>query len=843
MNRISLPVDAALPQILAELAQHGAITLASPPGSGKTTRVPAALLDALPTDGGGVVVLEPRRIAARAAARRVAAERGVRLGDEVGYEVRDDRRVSKSTRLRFVTEGVLVQRVLRDPFLEGVSVVVLDEFHERHVETDLALAMLREVRQEVREDLQIVVMSATLDVAPVRAFLAPCGHCEAEGTLHEVAVRHLGARDARRLDPEEVRAAVQQALAETGGDVLVFLPGMGEIRRVGAALVGLQRSGGTEVLPLHGSLPAAEQDAAIRPSAPGVRKVVLSTNVAESSLTIEGVTAVVDAGLARVLRHDPARGLDALRVERISLASAKQRAGRAGRTGPGVCYRLWSAGEERGMAEFDTAEIRRVDLAGPSLMIRAFAGRDPAAFGWFDPPDAAMLDRADELLRELGFVAPDGTATPSGRTAARVPLHPRLAKMMEEAGRRDCLAAAALVAAILDERDVRGRRQRTPDLESLFADVAEFERRGAKPHQAEALDLDPGAARAALRTRDRLLPRGQRGAATDAEAAALGCAVLAGFPDRVACRRERADGERGVWYGQLAGGRGVELRGPEFADVELLVALRVDDDRGGSWSRVSLALPIERPWLEAVFPGSVRTERVAEFDASRQQVYGITRTRFFGLTLEESPGGKVEPAEVEALLGTIVARDPLRHLGDARPVERFLGRLEWLRRAEGEDSDLPLLDGDAVGATLASLAPGRRSLRAFRDAPLLEALRGRLSHGQRTRLDREAPDRIELVNGRAVRVDYEPGPVLASRLQDFFGVCDTPRLAGGRVPVTLHLLAPNQRPVQITSDLASFWDSIYPKVRSELRNRYPKHAWPEDPRTAKPDRPRGRRRR
>ncbi len=823
MTAPELPVDAVLPRIVDELRDATALTIASPPGSGKTTRVPPVLLDLC---AGQVLVLEPRRIAARAAARRVASELGSQVGDLVGYEVRDDRKVRKHTRLRFLTEGVLVRRVIADPYLEGVDVVVLDEFHERHVETDLAIAMLREIRETVRPDLRIVVMSATLDVEPVRAFLEPCGHVDAEGRVHEVRIEYVD-RSSGDETLDRVRPAVARALDETRGDVLVFLPGMAEIRRAERDLAELARNRQLEVLPLHGSLDAAAQDRALQPAER--RKVVLATNVAESSLTIEGVTAVVDTGLVRQLRHDTARGLDVLRVERVSLASAAQRAGRAGRTGPGVCYRLWSRVDERGFPEFEPAEIRRIDLSGPSLMVREFAGRDPREFGWFETPDTAALERADDLLAQLGLVE-KGRITADGREAMRLPVHPRLGRMLCEAVRRDCAAAAAEIAALIQEREPW--RGRGADLATWWEAFAAAERGGFRRHECQALGIDVGAARSAARTRERLRKILRAGPGTE-DAMAVGCAVIAGFPDRVV--RCKGDGK-----GQLASGRGVVADDPAFADVGLLVALRVDDGRGGkSRSVLRLGLVVERDWLEEVYPDGLRVVHTAELTSGGQAV-AITRTMFFDLVLEEQRGGRADAAAIETMLADAVRSDPFRHLGDQRTLRRFLARLEWLRRAM-PSAELPAIGTEEVGEAAAQLAPGKRNLRDFRDAPVLDLLRSTLTRTQQELVRREAPDKVTLASGRELRVDYDPEPHIAARLQEFFGTPETPRLAGGAVPLQLQLLAPNGRPVQITSDLASFWQTIYPRVQSELRNRYPKHAWPDDPLRAKPDRP-GRRR-
>jgi len=450
-----LPIDDVLPTVVLALRKSTSLLLMAPPGSGKTTRVPPALLPLLGENGGEVVVLEPRRLAARAAAARVAQEMGAEVGGLVGYQVRGDVRAGRATRIRFVTEGVLVRQIVRDPFLEGVGAVCLDEFHERHLEGDLALAMLAEARATVRPDLKVCVMSATLDPAPLRAFLPDSSVVEADGRLFPVQVVHL---DRAADGPLEVtvRNMVEKALDETTGDVLVFLPGTGEIARCEEALQNLGRRRTVLVLPLHGRLEPAQQDRAIRPQ--DQRKVVLSTNVAESSLTIPGVTAVIDSGLARELRFDRGRGVDVLQLERISIASATQRAGRAGRTGPGRCYRLWTAAEERGMPARAVPEVQRIDLAGPSLLVRAFAGRDPAQFGWFERPPAEALAAADRLLADLGAVElRTGTLTPFGRLLLELPLHPRLGAVVQQGRQLRCAAAAATAAVLLSDVEQLGR--------------------------------------------------------------------------------------------------------------------------------------------------------------------------------------------------------------------------------------------------------------------------------------------------------------------------------------------------------------------------------------------------
>lgn len=843
MTLAPLPIDAVIPQLLAAVERCGAVVLTAPPGSGKTTRVPAALVD----HGldGEVWVLQPRRLAARAAARRVAFERNGRVGDEVGYQVRHDRQTSSGTRIRFVTEGVLLRKLLHDPFLPDVAAIVLDEFHERSLEADLTLAMLAEVRNTVREDLTVLVMSATLDPSPIVAFLEPCESVTAEGRLHDVHVEHVPvARAMGREDlPQSVRSAVSTALDATTGDVLVFLPGVGEIQRSLSALEDSSRRAGVAVLPLHGQLSPREQDAAIvRGSS---RKIVLATNVAETSITIEGVTAVVDSGLVRILRHDVGRGLDRLELQRISRASAEQRRGRAGRTGPGVCYRLWSVAEDRGLAPFEVPEIRRLDLAGVALQVRSFAARDPREFGWFEAPGAMALDLADDLLGMLGAVDARGI-TDVGKAMLRHPLHPRLARMMEEGSRRGCPHAAAEFAALLSERDLLSRRgdgrhrEKPADLFALRSTLLELEDAGFSNATARSLGVDVRAARAVAKARDQIA----RGAEADREGITqddLTKTLLAGYPDRVSKRTSEHETE-----GVMATGRGFRLTMRDHEDLgELLLALQVREsgDRTQSRSLVDLACPLREDWLDDVFPGAIRDEETADFHGVRGTVTAVRRRWFGRLVLEERTGGRVDPDRVHDLLAAQLREDPWRYLGAQKDLRAFLCRLAWLREQLPEGNFPAITDSDIADAAV-SLSAGMTRLSAIADVPVLDVLIHGLDREVQARLRTHAPERVTLPSGRQARIDYDSGPepFVAARLQEFFGLRETPSLAGGRVPLLLHLLAPNHRPVQITRDLASFWANVYPGVRSELRRRYPKHAWPEDPIAAQPEsRPRRRR--
>ncbi|MFM1871649.1 MAG: hypothetical protein RL398_1071 [Planctomycetota bacterium] len=817
-----LPIDDALPAVREAMRDATTLLLSAPPGSGKTTRVPPALLDLL-TAGQEIVVLEPRRLAARAAAARVAQELGCELGGLVGYQVRGDTKIGKATRIRFVTEGVLVRQLVRDPFLEGVGAVCLDEFHERHLEGDLALAMLAEAQATVREDLKLCVMSATLDAGPLRKFLAGAREVAADGRLYPVEVVHLGRRADEPLEVA-VRNAVERALDETAGDVLVFLPGTGEIQRCEGALDNLARRRGVLALPLHGRLEPAEQDRAIRPQ--DRRKVVLSTNVAESSLTIAGVTAVVDTGLARELRFDRGRGVDVLELERISLASATQRAGRAGRTGPGKCYRLWSLAEERGMAPQARPEVQRIDLCGPALLVRAFAGRDPLEFGWYEAPPREALHHADELLVLLGALDKRSKAlTRRGEALLDLPLHPRLGAVVLAGRELDCAVAAATAATLLSDVDRLGQG----DGADLHAAVDAFllaEERGFPDGLCREFASWPGQARQLRAARDRLLPRrSERDAGRDTSS--LARCLLAGFPDRVVARAQGGEARTGT----MVGGRGVTLP-PAVDGHDLAVALRLLETGRQQRSKAVLAAALERADLDA--SGNVATVVVAELDEQQGRVFARREVRYVDLPLTAARGGELPSGAAAELLQPLVAADPWRWLGEQKDFRRLLARIAWLA-ARMPDLALPAVDDAAVAAAAVLLLGEASDLRSLRDADVAGVFASTWTSEQRRALQQFAPDRIDLPSGRAAIVDYgaPAGPTVSARLQEFFGLPAVGALAGGRVPVVLELLAPNHRPVQVTTDLPSFWKNIYPDVRRELCRRYPRHSWPEDPLAAR----------
>jgi ATP-dependent helicase HrpB len=830
--RTPLPIDPVLPAVVTALQGGSAVVLRAPAGAGKTTRVPPALLDAGLAGNGRVVLLEPRRLAARAAARRIADERGGAVGDEIGYQVRFDRRSGPGTRIVAVTPGILLRQLLDDPFLETVGIVVFDEFHERGLENDLALGLVRLVQQTVRPDLRVVVMSATIATEPIAAYLGGCPVVSGEGRLYPVEIVYQPRPESLPW-PAATARVVEALLGRTPGDVLVFLPGLGEIRQTARQLEWLAAERDLAVLPLHGDLPAEEQDAALLPQRR--RKVVLATNVAETSVTVEGVTGVVDTGLARTLLFDSGVGLDRLRITPISRASADQRAGRAGRTAPGVCVRLWSETAHRGRPEQTEPEIRRVDLCGAVLQLLAFGETDPEHFPWPEPPRPAAVTRARDLLRRLG-AADDTGVTAAGRTLARLPVHPRLGRLLVEGQRLGQPGRAALAAAILSERDPFGREwtgrglATSSDLLDRVEALEAFER-GTPSHIAGTLNR--GTARSVLRARDQLQRLLRNVPATgnpegSADEALL-MAVLAAFPDRVARRREPGS-RRGV----MVGGRGVRLAPSSgVTGSELFVCVDVDAGQGEALVRQASA--VQRDWLA---PELIRVNTELEFDESTERVTARRRVRYDDLVLDDEPAALPDAAEVARVLAAAAERQLQRVLPpDDSPASLFRVRVRCLSGWMPE-LRLPTLDESDLREALTWLCHGCRSFADLRKADWSAAYRARLTREQLLAVDREAPERWSEPSGSQITLRYEEGrpPVLAVRIQEVFGLRETPRVAAGRVRVLLHLLAPNYRPQQVTDDLASFWANTYPLVRKELRARYPKHAWPEDPLTASAER-------
>ncbi len=841
MNRPTLPIDAALPEILDAIRLHRRLVLVAPPGAGKTTRLPPALVASgiLAPEHPKVVVLQPRRVAARSVAARIADENHWTLGEEVGYQVRFEKKVGPKTRLRVITEGILNRQVVADPFLEGVGAVVLDEFHERSLHTDLALALLEEVRDSVRGDLIVIVMSATMDAEPVAAFLGDAPIIRVEGRTFPVEIAHKGS-DGSAL-PERMARAIAEALdtSTDRGDILAFLPGAEEIRRTARLLGPVASHQELLILPLHGSLPGEEQDRALRPSRQ--RKVVLATNIAETSLTIEGVTTVIDGGLARYAWFDASRGVDRLELGRISRASATQRAGRAGRTGPGRCVRLWSEREERGMAEADVAEVHRVDLSGTLLALHSW-GADPSGFGWFEQPEPDRIDAAGRVLEMLGAVEA-GRITAAGRRLLDIPAPPRVARLLWAANEAGVLREGAALAALLAEKDILTRvdprslpeSHADSDMLVRLDRLAEAESARFDPRLRER-GIDPGPARRVARARDDYLRVARRWppaspASGDAEEILMKLLLLA-FPDRV-CRRRTSDPRAGL----MVGGRGVQLEANSVVRRgELFLALDPrDDGRGASReARVRVASLVQDEWLEELFPSSIVRERSARFDEARQRVVGIHVVRYRDLVIEEDHNVALDLDLASRVLAEALIPRGLEFVRAQESAASWLARFDLLARAMPEH-EWPSVDAAACAELIEAAAHGERTVEEVRQAPWPELLRGRLTHVQARLLDQEAPEALVVPSGSRIRLLYEAGkpPVLAVRLQELFGWSETPRLAGGRVPVVLHLLGPNYRPVQVTDDLRSFWSQAYFQVRKDLRNRYPKHAWPDDPLSAR----------
>ena len=831
MHESGLPIDAALPALRAALAAHGAVVLTAPPGAGKSTVVPLVLLGEPWARGKRILMLEPRRLAARAVAERMARTLGEPVGRTVGYRMRRDTRVSKDTRLEVLTEGVLVRMLQSDPALEGVAAVLFDEFHERSLQADLALALALDARETLGAPVKFLIMSATLEADGIAALLGAAPVVRAAGRAFPVETRYAGtgapplpdALARGTVSPEQALARlVLRALGETHGDVLVFLPGAREIRRVAALL---QSAGaGARILPLYGDLSAEAQDAALTPVA-GVRRVVLATNIAETSLTLEGVRVVVDSGLVRRLRFDPNTGMSRLELERISRASAEQRQGRAGRLEAGVCYRLWSEAAHRSLAPFTPPEILEADLAALALELAQWGAHEASALRWLDPPPAALLHSARDLLARLGALDAHGRITGHGREMARLAVHPRLAHMLLCARELGAVALAADLAALLAERDLLRSGGRDADIRTRL-DIL----RGEAPLG----ETDRGAL-AAVRAQAREFVR-QLGGATSARpyAESAGALLALAFPDRIGALRAGGEGRF-----TLANGRGAHFsEAQSLARQPLIVAVHLDDRERDA--RILLAAPLEREALEAVMPGALERRETVEWNRREQAVVARRELRLDQLLLESHPLAEVAAERTrEAMLAG------LRDLGlEALPWEResreLQARVALVRGLGGSYAQWPDLADAALAESLEDwLAPwldGVTRREHLSRLPLAEALRARLGWQRQRELDALAPTHLSVPSGSQIRIEYldESAPVVAVRLQEVFGLTETPRLAGGRVPVTFKLLSPAHRPVQVTRDLASFWRRGYAEVRKDLRGRYPKHHWPEDPLTAEP---------
>ncbi len=829
---VVLPIQDILPSLRETLRDHPAVVLQAPPGAGKTTHVPPALLDEPWLKGRSIVILEPRRLAARAAAGRMAELLGESVGETVGYRIRFDAKVSKRTRIEVLTEGILTRRLQSDPGLEGVGLVIFDEFHERHLHADLALALCLDSQRALREDLKLLVMSATLDGDGVAAVLGGAPVLTGHGRRFPVEVRYA-ATDAGDGLPETVTRAVGHALEHDRGDVLVFLPGAWEIRRVQHLLEPEVTGRPIDIRPLYGDLPWEAQDRAIRPTGDGRRKVVLATPIAESSLTIEGVGVVIDSGFTRVPEFDPRTGLTRLTTMRISRASAEQRAGRAGRLGPGVCYRLWRETTQRGLMARPIPEIRAADLAPLAMELAQWGVCDAGALSWLDPPPPGALAQARGLLTQLGALDQDGVITASGREMAALPLHPRLAHMISRADARGRGGLACDLAALLSERDVfTGEARRSCDVIERLEALRTFRSRGRKG--GGVVGTDPSACARidqAATQYQRLLRVRPTADASDPDT--VGILLAFAYPDRIALQRAPGD----VRY-LLASGRGARLPASEQRlRPPCLVAASLD--AGETEGTIHLAAAVDLGALRREMVSQIRTEDIVRWDPGLQRVVARREERLGELLVGSVPLADPDPERLRAAV-----LEGVRALGvaalpwtlEAREFQaRVLSLRHWFPNEDWPDvSDGALQEtldewlGPALGGVTRREQVDRVDLQV--------ALGGRLDWKQRHRLDEGAPTHLAVPSGSRLRLEYRPGesPVLAVKLQEMFGLADTPRVAWGRVPVTLHLLSPARRPIQVTQDLRGFWERTYAEVKKELKGRYPKHPWPDDPWKALP---------
>jgi len=807
---MDFPVDQIIPRLSEALGSGPAALLVAEPGAGKTTRVPLKLLDAEWLRGQKIVMLEPRRLAARNAAHRMAETLGEEVGQTVGYTVRLERRVSAGTRIEVVTEGILTRRLQQDPELSGTGLVIFDEFHERSLDADLGLALTLDIQRGLRDDLKILVMSATLDAARVAAHLGDAPVIDAPGRVFPVETRHLDKAQRQTISADAVRA-VHRALDETDKSILVFLPGEAEIRRTEEALhsSGLPRN--TVVRPLYGAMGFAEQDAAIRPSPAGERKVVLATTIAETSLTIDGIGAVIDTGFKRVPRFDPASGMTALETIRVSLASADQRRGRAGRLGPGIGYRLWPEAETRALKPHDEPEIFVADLAPLVLELAAWGVTEPKSLPWLDPPPPAPFAQAQDLLKRLEALDGENKITAMGKQMVRLPLHPRLAHMVVK-GRS---ALAADLAAMLSERDGLPR--------DAGVDIA------------ARLSALRGGARDRIRQSAKQI-RQIAGLKDEESDVSPGVLIAYAFPDRIAQRR---GGDRRY---RLSGGGGAVLPEHDALVTQDFLAVATTDGASGD-QKIFLAAPLSLREIEEHFGDQIEARDGVFWDSRAKAVSAAKSRRLGALVLEEKPSTSADPALIAEAMAEGVRDMGLAALPWTDGAKALRARAMFLRRLYPEEgwpdlSDEALLAG--LGAWLMPYLAGISRRAHLERLDMHQIIQSMIPHELARKMDRLAPVRIEVPSGADVRIDYETDgdPVLRVRLQEMFGLARTPAIAEGRSPLRIELLSPAGRPLAVTQSLETFWTNGYPSVRSDMRGRYPKHAWPEDPLNAAPVKPR-----
>lgn len=814
--RMPLPIDAILPQLLHALQHNRNAVLQAPPGAGKTTRVPLALLKEPWLENRKIVMLEPRRLAARAAARFMSTQLGEPVGQTVGYRMRLDSRISSKTRIEVVTEGVLSRLLQNDPSLEQYACVIFDEFHERSLQADLGLALTLEVQEAIRDDLRILVMSATLDAAPIARLLGDAPLISSEGRSYPVDVRY---RPPQRVPLEQHLAdTVHLALREEPGSILAFLPGGAEIRRL-TRMLEPRLPPDAFIAPLLGELDQKTQDAAIAPAPPGQRKVVLATAIAETSLTIEGVRIVVDAGLSRRAAFDPVSGLSRLITERVSQAAAEQRKGRAGRLEAGVCYRLWPEAEHPRLAAFNTPEILDADLSDLVLELAQWGALTPDTLTWLNPPPTPAWEQARALLQQLQALTPEGRISDHGRALRSLPLHPRLAHMLIRGRELGWGRLAAELAALLSERDIlSGTREADMELR-----IAAF--RGNDPVISRSRRLHiQGSVRKLQTETATTLPE---------TADAIGTLLGYAYPERIAQRR----GDTAHYL--LANGRGAILNEQDpLRAAPFIVAAELDGDPRNA--RIFLAAEISQASIEQHFSQNIKTREAIAWDEANEAVQARRQRCYGALILDDAAQPSPDPDQLAQALATGIRLHGLQALPWTKPLRQWQARILLLRQSMPESwpdvSDAALLE--TLELWLLPFTQGMSRLSQLQKIPLEQALNLLLSYEQQQRLNQEAPTHCTVPSGSRIPIDYLAGetPVLPVKLQEMFGQQDTPRIADGHIPLTLHLLSPAQRPVQVTQDLAGFWRGAYTDVRKELRGRYPKHPWPEDPLTAPPTR-------
>ncbi|HEX6063696.1 MAG TPA: ATP-dependent helicase HrpB [Longimicrobiales bacterium] len=805
-----LPIETVLPELLQILREMRSVVLQAPPGAGKTTRVPVALLNEPWLDGRRIVMLEPRRLAARAAATFMARQLREDVGATIGYRVRFDTRVSSRTRVEVVTEGVLTRLLQDDPALEEYGVVIFDEFHERSIHADLGLALTLQSRALLRNDLRIVVMSATLHGEPIAQLLGDAPIITSEGRSFPVETSYLERPRDGYIEPIVARQ-VRHALAEHDGDVLVFLPGAAEIRRTQEQLDDIPN-----VLPLYGNLTQAEQDRAIAPGSRGQRKVVLATSIAETSLTIEGVKVVIDSGLMRVPRFDVRTGMTRLDTVMVSNASADQRRGRAGRLGPGFCYRLWTRYEQDALVPHTTPEILEADLAPLALDLASWGTGDPAQLTWLDAPPGASFGQARDLLGELGALDSAGHITEHGKRMARLPAHPRIAHMLLRAKALGCPSLACDIAALLSERDILRGAQPDPDLLLRVAAL-----RGSR-----VSDVDGGAVQRVRREADHLRKAMHTERSADDESWA-GVLLALAYPDRISQKRE----QRGRYL--MRNGRGAIVDAQFNLAGEPYVVAALLDGRGRD-SRVFLGAPISEAELRAHFGEQI--ERTQHVEVRGEKARAVVREQLGALVLSEAQLAQTDPQALTSALLHAVRERGLESLPWTEEARVFQQRVAFMRNLDDLWPDLR--DGTLMSTLDEWLAPMLAGATSLKDIDVMQALSNSVPWDLRRQLDQLAPAHLIVPTGSHIRIDYgDPAaPSVAVRLQELFGLTATPRIGGNRVPITMQLLSPARRPVQVTRDLASFWEKGYFEVKKELKGRYPKHYWPDDPLVAEPTR-------